>query len=184
MDGAPAEVFDLFRMAEGEVARDVGVAGVCAGGGVACGEGGGHLLVGDLAGEAAIALAVVAAVPVFEGQPDFSLDIGVGRGFAGDLDAAEGGEGRDAGGGELGSGNVCGRGKDGGSGDDGVIEGEGGESGARGLGGGGGRGQDEEEWESSHVWPRGEGSRRSGDEVRNTRGVEGTKEDKANRRGR
>ena len=102
VDGAPAEVLDLFGVAKGPggVGDFCLVTGVGAGDGESALEIGGELLVAEGAGEASVADAEVAAVPTLLRQPDFKADLRVAGGAQDAGDAAEGGEiaerGRDA----------------------------------------------------------------------------------------
>lgn len=98
VDGAPAEVVDFFGVVEGEggvLALGL-VAGVAAGDGIALPKHGGHLVVIDRTGKAAVAGAEEAAVParpaIVFGKPEFEPDKGVGGGVEDAGDAAEAGK--------------------------------------------------------------------------------------------
>src|SRR5579883_1370140 len=91
VDGAVAEIGNLFRMAERPLRIDGAtfVAGVGAGGGISIENGVGHRSVIDGAGEASVADTFVAAVPTGRGQPDFEFDVGIAGWLDHALNAAE-----------------------------------------------------------------------------------------------
>ena len=75
---APSEVDDLLRMAQREhpVAALVARVGGC--GGVSFAQRRGHLREADDAGPSAVAHHFELAVPIFDGQPQLHLDVGIG----------------------------------------------------------------------------------------------------------
>src|SRR5205807_6966178 len=77
MDGAVAEVRDLFGMAEGPCCVDGSsrVSRVGAGGSVAGEDGSGEMGVVEFAGEASVAVGLKFSVPIFGGEPDFDQDV-------------------------------------------------------------------------------------------------------------
>ena len=89
---APAEIDDLFRMPESEHAVAALMAGVGGSGGISIAQRRGHLREADDAGPAAIAHHFEFAIPIFDGQPQFHLDVGVGGGPQRGGDAAMGWE--------------------------------------------------------------------------------------------
>src|SRR5579863_2963459 len=91
MDGAIPKVDDLFRVAE----RPAGIGCVTlvtrvgGGTGVAVQDGIGKSGVIDGAGESAVALAMILAVPSESRQPDFKFDVRIAGGLYHAFDAAE-----------------------------------------------------------------------------------------------